>query len=232
MLKPNKIRGHCECLEIACCEPDGSPPFTEFFFKCAEHTSEGEKDFSVPLTLIKTNVNRIPCLACSEIEDLVLVFPCSVGHVTCLDCFRNFLRSRLLERNFIVDPEIGFTVNCPVGCENSTIEEIHHFKLLSKDEYERYQRFATEEFVLSSGGVLCPQPGCGMGLLVEDPECTRIQCQSGCGFVFCKNCLQGFHLGECIRDDQPSSCGQAATAEGIYSFDPNVKEFNFGKRTF
>lgn len=47
-------------------------------------------------------------------------------------------------------------------------------------QYDQYQRFATEEFVLQSGGVLCPQPGCGMGILA-DPECTRITCMNGCG---------------------------------------------------
>jgi hypothetical protein len=47
-------------------------------------------------------------------------------------------------------------------------------------QYVQYQRFATEEFVLRAGGVLCPQPGCGMGILA-DPECTKITCINGCG---------------------------------------------------
>lgn len=85
-----------------------------------------------------------------------------------------------MDRQFIPHPDIGYTLPCPAGCENSFIEEIHHFKLLTKEQYERYQRFATEEYVLQVGGVLCPQPGCGMGLIV-DPECRRVQCQNGCG---------------------------------------------------
>lgn len=85
-----------------------------------------------------------------------------------------------MERQFIQDTEIGYTLACPAGCENSLIEEIHHFKLLKKEQYDRYQRFAAEEFVLQSGGVLCPQPGCGMGLLIE-PECKKVTCQNGCG---------------------------------------------------
>lgn len=228
VLKSHRIRGHCECLEVPCVDSDGDqPPFAEFYFKCSEHASE-ENDFSAPLSLIKTNVNQIPCLACFGVEELVLVFPCTSGHVTCLDCFRNYLSTKLLERNFLKHPEIGFTVACPVGCLDSAIEEVHHFKLLAKGDYDRYQRFATEEYVLQNGGVLCPQPGCGMGLLIDDPECTRVQCQSGCGFVFCRNCLQGAHLGDCLTEEQLNASGgdgQLSTANvapgGSYRIDPN-----------
>lgn len=43
-----------------------------------------------------------------------------------------------------------------------------------------YQRFATEECVLHAGGVLCPQPGCGEGIIV-DPSCDKVACSNGCG---------------------------------------------------
>ncbi len=90
----------------------------------------------------------------------------------------------------------------------------------------RYQRFAAEEYVLRSGGVFCPQPGCGMGIMPgEGQECRRVVCggndvtnaplqddiaiaeaaglpgahrgggrtttAAGCGYVFCRDCLQG-----------------------------------------
>lgn len=215
VLKPNRITGHCETLEIACIDALGGPPFAEFYFKCAEHPSEGEKDYAAPLNLIKTNLKNIPCLACSDISDPVLVFPCEAGHVTCLDCFRQYCSSRLADRQFMPHPEFGYTLPCPTGCENSFIEEIHHFKLLTKEQYDRYQRFATEEYVLQSGGVLCPQPGCGMGLLV-DPECTRIVCQNGCGYVFCRRCLQGYHLGDCL----PETNSLSLTDNCRYMVDP------------
>lgn len=154
------------------------------------------------------------CFCCSE---TVLVFPCASQHVTCIDCFRDYCRSRLNERQFMPHPDYGYTLPCPAGCEHSFIEEIHHFKLLSREEYERYQRFATEEYVLQAGGVLCPQPGCGMGLLVE-PDCRKVTCQNGCGYVFCRNCLQGYHIGECLpegaRGTESNSCE--------YTVDPNV----------
>lgn len=58
-----------------------------------------------------------------------------------------------------------------------------------------YQRFGAEEFVLKAGGVLCPQPGCGAGILV-DPECKRIQCLNGCGVsnVLCILCSIGNNI--------------------------------------
>ncbi|XP_030242282.1 E3 ubiquitin-protein ligase parkin isoform X1 [Drosophila navojoa] len=217
VLKPRRIRGHCESLEIACVDNEaGDPPFAEFYFKCAEHVSGGEKDFSVPLNLIKNNIKNVPCLACTEVSETVLVFPCASQHVTCIDCFRDYCRSRLSERQFMPHPDFGYTLPCPAGCEHSFIEEIHHFKLLSREEYERYQRFATEEFVLQAGGVLCPQPGCGMGLLVE-PDCRKVTCQNGCGYVFCRNCLQGYHIGECL----PEGTSGAASNSCEYTVDPN-----------
>jgi parkin len=205
VLKPHRIHGFCETSQIACVQnSDNEPPFAEFYFKCAEHPSQGEKDYAAPLNLIKTNLKDVPCLSCGDVSDPVLVFSCAAGHVSCLDCFKLYCSSRLSERQFVPHPEIGYTLACPVGCENSFIEEIHHFKLLTKEQYDRYQRFATEEFVLQSGGVLCPQPNCGMGILVDE-NCNRVHCLNGCGFVFCKNCLQGYHIGECLFDNGNSS---------------------------
>ena len=48
-------------------------------------------------------------------------------------------------------------------------------------QYDRYQRFGTEEYVLKNGGVLCPQPDCGMGILPMDDVCNKIACTYGCG---------------------------------------------------
>ncbi|CRL03427.1 CLUMA_CG016236, isoform B [Clunio marinus] len=218
VLEPNRIHGHCESNEIACVSNEENDlPFAEFYFKCAEHPSGGEKDFAAPLNLIKTNLKNVPCLACGDVNDPVIVFPCAAGHVSCLDCFQLYCSSRLQDRQFMPHPDIGYTLPCPVGCENSFIEEVHHFKLLSKEQYDRYQRFATEEFVLQSGGVLCPQPNCGMGIIVDE-DCTRVHCLSGCGFVFCKNCRQGFHIGDCIPDS-PAVNNTSSSCE--YAVDPN-----------
>ena len=41
-----------------------------------------------------------------------------------------------------------------------------------------------------AGGVLCPQPGCGAGILPDNPGERKIKCVQ-CSYVFCKNCHQG-----------------------------------------
>lgn len=251
VLKPNRILGLCETNEISCTRENHELPFAEFYFKCAKHMSMGESDFGAPLSLIKRNVKQVPCLSCTDVCDPILVFPCTSGHVTCLDCFRQYCLSRLMDRQFISHEDIGYTLPCPAGCENSFITEIHHFKLLTMDQYERYQRFATEEYVLKMGGVLCPQPDCGMGFIV-DAGCKKIACSNGCGvsitllkpsnlyifdknaffgifqFVFCRDCLQGYHLGDCITDDT----NNATSKNSQYSIDPLVNTMLFRPMTF
>ena len=59
----------------------------------------------------------------------------------------------------------------------------------------RYQRFAAEECLLQAGGVLCPQPRCGAGIMPDDPEERKVKCVQ-CQYVFCKNCHQGFHMND------------------------------------
>ena len=112
---------------------------------------------------------------------------------------------------------MGYTLGCPVGCENSFISaSSKHFTAVLNDsenktqnssEYDRYQRFAAEEFVLQAGGILCPQPNCGAGIMpsaksdvVSSPEDQhfserKVLCTE-CRYVFCRICLQGYHLGE------------------------------------
>ncbi|KAF4794855.1 E3 ubiquitin-protein ligase parkin [Turdus rufiventris] len=66
------------------------------------------------------------------------------------------------------------------GCPDSLIKELHHFRILGEEQYSRYQRYGAEECVLQMGGVLCPTPGCGAGLLPE-PGLRRIVCEPGNG---------------------------------------------------
>ncbi|KAJ8797146.1 hypothetical protein J1605_017374 [Eschrichtius robustus] len=46
--------------------------------------------------------------------------------------------------------------------------------------YNRYQQYGAEECVLQMGGVLCPSPGCGAGLLPE-PSQRKVTCEGGRG---------------------------------------------------
>ncbi|XP_015513677.2 E3 ubiquitin-protein ligase parkin [Neodiprion lecontei] len=240
--QPRRITVHCEnhdcqtLLSSLAQKDEGTPQvrYAQFYFKCANHVSLGEKDEAVPLYLIKPNLRNVPCLACTDTRDTVLVFPCEAGHVTCLDCFRDYCVARLRDRQFEFDDNHGYyTLPCPAGCQNSHISEVHHFRLLSPEQYEQYQRFGTEEYVLRAGGLLCPRPDCGMGIIPPDQtdeersrspdedDCRRIQCIGGCGYVFCRRCLQGFHVGEC-DSQQPTTYSSTSAVSCLsgYAIDP------------
>uniref|UniRef100_T1JC78 E3 ubiquitin-protein ligase parkin n=1 Tax=Strigamia maritima TaxID=126957 RepID=T1JC78_STRMM len=205
VLIPQRIEGKCQ---MESCEGK----YAEFYFKCASHPS-GEDETCVALNLIRTNIINLNCLICTENNDPVVVFPCESAHVICVECFKLYCYSRLNERQFVQDKQFGYTLPCPAACQNSLIEETHHFRLLGDEQYERYQRFGAEECLLQAGGVLCPVPGCGAGIL-PDPDCRKITCiqqgGQGCGFVFCRNCLRGFHLEECEESGLAASGGTVA----------------------
>ncbi|XP_014669302.1 PREDICTED: E3 ubiquitin-protein ligase parkin-like isoform X2 [Priapulus caudatus] len=192
VLTPGRIAGICH--REGC---DGT--VAEFYFKCSVHASVNERESMVVLPLIRPNTLNIPCLACTDTRDVVIVFPCDDGHVMCLDCFREYCFTMLNDKLFIHHPIYGFTLPCPVKCPESYIRETHHFRILGEEQYERYQRFATEGLLLSDGGVLCPSPGCGEGFL-PDTYVKNITCLT-CGFQFCRNCNEKYHIGACNQLD-------------------------------
>lgn len=209
VLQGRSISGSCQ--QDGC--KAGVVSWAQFYFRCGNHSRSGEddKDEAVPLYLIRANTRNVPCLACTDVLDVVLVFPCTDGHTTCLPCFEQYCISRLRERRYVYEERFGYTLPCPIGCPGSYIAEPHHFRILPDQLFAQYQRFATEECVLKSGGVLCPQPDCGAGILA-DVDCTRIKCYA-CQFVFCRNCLQGYHKGDCESPDV------LATTSSSYSVD-------------
>ncbi|KAI5719081.1 hypothetical protein M8J76_004808 [Diaphorina citri] len=217
VLEPRQIS--CHCTEEHC--TTGPVSWAEFYFKCAQHvsTNMNQVDECLPLSLVTSNVRKIPCLACTDVCDPVLIFPCAESHVMCIACFVLYVTSRLRERNFRLHPDYGYTLPCPAGCVDSLIQHTHHFKLLTPEQYSQYQRFATEDFVLRNGGVLCPTPGCGAGIFPEEGQdgCKRIGCTE-CGFVFCKDCLQGAHIGPC--DSGRTSMDQGGASTSDYAVDP------------
>ena len=68
----------------------------------------------------------------------------------------------------------------------------------SLTQYGRYLQYGAEECLLTIGGLMCPSPGCGAGLLPPDGS-RRVECdrQLGCGFIFCRDCREGYHEGAC-----------------------------------
>lgn len=192
VLLPNRIHGVCQSQDC-----DGR--VAKFYLKCAAHPT-CDNDTSVALDLIMANTRSVPCIACTDIMSPVLVFQCAERHVICLECFHLYCVTRLNERQFIHEPLVGYSLPCAAGCADSLIKEIHHFRVLGDEQYERYQRYAAEECLLQMEGVLCPAPGCGAGLLPVDDD-RRVCCELGnglgCGFVFCRNCKEEYHEGTC-----------------------------------
>lgn len=205
VLIPNQISGECQS--------PGCPGTTaEFFFKCGAHPTSNQ-DKSVALNLITTNSRDITCIVCTDIRSPVLVFQCNHRHVICLDCFHLYCVTRLNDRQFVHDPELGYSLPCVAGCPDSLIKELHHFRILGEEQYNRYQQYGAEECVLQMGGVLCPRPGCGAGLLPEQGQ-KKVTCEVvsslGCGLVFCRDCKEAYHEGECSTLCEASGAGSQA----------------------
>ncbi|KAM4607333.1 E3 ubiquitin-protein ligase parkin [Polymixia lowei] len=196
VLLPDRIHGICQ--SEGC---HGS--VAEFYLKCAAHPTSDD-DLSVALDLILTNSRQVPCVACTDVMSPVLVFQCAERHVICLDCFHGYCLTRLNERQFIHNPLIGYSLPCAAGCPDSLIKELHHFRVLGDEQYQRYQGYGAEECLLQMGGVLCPFPGCGAGLLppsspIPEEHSRRVQCDRslGCGYSFCLDCKEEYHEGAC-----------------------------------
>uniref|UniRef100_A0A3Q3SZL2 E3 ubiquitin-protein ligase parkin n=1 Tax=Mastacembelus armatus TaxID=205130 RepID=A0A3Q3SZL2_9TELE len=190
VLLPGRIHGVCQS--------DGCHGNeAEFFMKCASHPTSDD-DLSVALDLIVSNTRDVPCIACTDVMDVVVVFQCLERHVICLDCFRRYCQTRLDERQFVHHHVFGYSLPCPAGCRDSLIKELHHFRVLGDDQYGRYLQYGAEECLLMIGGLMCPSPGCGAGLIPPDGS-RRVECnrQVGCGFVFCRDCREGYHEGAC-----------------------------------
>uniref|UniRef100_A0A8D2KHT9 RBR-type E3 ubiquitin transferase n=1 Tax=Urocitellus parryii TaxID=9999 RepID=A0A8D2KHT9_UROPR len=63
------------------------------------------------------------------------------------------------------------------------------------------------------GGVLCPRPGCGAGLLPEAGQ-RKVTCEAGnglgCGFIFCRDCKEEHHEGSCSTLLEASAAAKQA----------------------
>ena len=78
VLQPHRITVQCEndfCVPnfTSSNETDAQVLYAHFFFKCANHPSRGETDEAVPLYLIRPNLRKVPCLACTDIRLLFII---------------------------------------------------------------------------------------------------------------------------------------------------------------
>ena len=200
VLTPERISGVCQ--REGC---NGNR--AEFYFKCcysdfADHHFEpaaavaDDSDRVQPrpqsdalvIKEIRHNTLNILCLRCYEPTAQVFVFDC--GHVLCLECLRDYFQTKLENRQFRLKEQIGYTLACPISCPNSEITNVHLFHVLGQEQYERYQRFAAEQYVVEQGGVYCPH--CREAVLPERGACDRVICPT-CHSLFCRACLGPVH---------------------------------------
>ena len=201
VLTSRSIRGRCNNGK---CKGN----FAEFYFKCANHHTLNEET-SVPLHMIRSNNVGVECITCATETKIVVVFDCDVGHSMCISCFVTYIKDALNHRNFKKHPDYGYTIQCPDNCDGSEVKEIHHFRIMGEKDYGRYHRFGTEEWLRENGGIFCPFPDCGMGLIPE-PGQQRIQC-SECKFVFCSQCQNEYHSGKCAAAPKNQQAPQGET---------------------
>lgn len=86
VLQPRRITVHCEndfCQPVspASDEIDGQFMYAQFFFKCANHASLGETDEAVPLYLMRPNLRKVPCLACTDVRSVKSIY--SIYSIMC-----------------------------------------------------------------------------------------------------------------------------------------------------
>lgn len=201
VLRPGRIQGECQNCR--------SQQEAKFYFKCTrDHGDLDElQGQCAVLRHIKPNRRLTECITCTDVKHPVLVFPCAKKHVLCVDCFVSYCIIQLNERRFVEDPEAGYSITCPAGCPNSLIKDAHHFCVLGTEQYERYKNFGAEEYLLQSGGLMCPAPGCGAGFLIED-LLQKVNCPT-CNFEFCRECRGAYHLGEeCNTQNAVASANQ------------------------
>ncbi|VDP13979.1 unnamed protein product [Soboliphyme baturini] len=190
----------CTCLQNGC-----ERSFAEFYFKCSVcHNTEGVS----ALRDVKRNSFSVPCLACFEIAECVIVFPCSADHVLCIDCFKGYVSANIEQRTLCLHRLYGCTVPCAKGCKNSFISDPHHFHLCGNKLYEKYLLQSSEKFFVNEGGVYCPNPFCSLAETENDdfydgsiekanadliqriskpcPKCkTPIEKTGGCNHITC-----------------------------------------------
>uniref|UniRef100_G1PXZ4 Parkin RBR E3 ubiquitin protein ligase n=1 Tax=Myotis lucifugus TaxID=59463 RepID=G1PXZ4_MYOLU len=171
-VQPGKLRVRC-----GTCQQATLTLAQEFFFKCSAHPTS-DKETSVALNLITTNSRGITCITCTDIRSPVLVFQCNHRHVICLDCFHLYCVTRLNDRQFVHDPQLGYSLPCVAGCPDSLIKELHHFRVLGEEQVSEHRRGPTPGCVLRIGACWCPRPGCGAGLLPE-PGQRKVTCEAG-----------------------------------------------------
>ena len=76
------------------------------------------------------------------------------------------------------------------------IGSMANIDILSFLQYERYKDFGAEDFLLSTGGIICPNPVCGEGMMLEDSPGSNIRCATCQVSIVLNLCGERMMLGQ------------------------------------
>uniref|UniRef100_A0A1I7TM01 RBR-type E3 ubiquitin transferase n=1 Tax=Caenorhabditis tropicalis TaxID=1561998 RepID=A0A1I7TM01_9PELO len=204
MMKELSLTPATKRIPVTCEDCCASNLFAEFKFKCLTCN-----DLAAALTHVRGNWQMEECCVCDNKEKIIFDLGCN--HISCKNCFREYLLSTLNSFNFINKPPYGYTISCPYqGC-NKVVKDVHHFHIMGQSAYSEYQRKATERLILvDDEGVTCPNALCGQSFFWEPyDDDGRSQCPD-CFYTFCRKCTEK----ECVcqsDDDLTKSTIDATT---------------------
>ena len=109
------------------------------------------------------------------------------GHKLCSDCFKDYIKSRLLLGTDVV------LTTCPdQECKNIVPDHVIR-KFLTKAELEKYSYFVQKSFVdITQTARWCPGKDCKYIIDYRLAEAIDIRCD--CGHYFCHGCSKTGHM--------------------------------------
>eukprot|EP01016_Furgasonia_blochmanni_P051210 TRINITY_DN8034_c0_g1_i2.p1 TRINITY_DN8034_c0_g1~~TRINITY_DN8034_c0_g1_i2.p1 ORF type:complete len:508 (-),score=83.35 TRINITY_DN8034_c0_g1_i2:310-1833(-) len=151
-----------------------------------------KKSKGMDIEIHKENEETCPICFYSENQEKMLSPPC--GHLTCDDCWRDYIADKVRERisgPFMRCPHAGCTQYLP---HSFICNILKHEEALYKMYITSLCKMYIEE---NKSFKWCPRPDCEYS--VEYPNLVAVEVKCKCGQVFCFKCVQESH--------RPCSCG-------------------------
>ena len=107
------------------------------------------------------------------------------GHMLCTDCFPMYAQSKVMGAD-------GVYALCPDQKCAMIVPPALFKKVLSEEEYEKYESFLLKSFVeLSYNAKYCPGAGCQF--IAANKTNREVDVECVCGTMFCFGCMQSPH---------------------------------------